>query len=90
MDETASPWRDPWGWGLALWGALLAAAAYPPGVLGPLVLVGPAPLWAACLSSRPGPAFRRGWCYGLGFFAGLVWWIAPTGRGSFPYRVTVG
>lgn len=84
MAETGSWWRDPRGCGLALWGAALAVFGFPPTGLWPLVLIGPAPLWASCLTgaTEGRSAWRRGlargWLYGIGFYGGLIWWIVPT------------
>jgi apolipoprotein N-acyltransferase len=78
MDETASKWRDPVLWGLALWGALVAALAFPPAPVWPLVFVAPAPLWALSAGLPWRAAFLRGWAYGAGFFGALLWWIVVT------------
>lgn len=84
MKPSPSWWQDPWPWALALWGAGLSLLAFPPADLWPLVLVGPAPLWASCAlapacgRSAARRGFLRGWFYGFGFFAALVWWIVPT------------
>jgi apolipoprotein N-acyltransferase len=43
-----------------------------------LVLVAPFPLWAASVGVPWRAAFRRGFCYGLGFFGFLLWWIVVT------------
>ncbi len=87
MGATRSWWRDPWVWGLALWGAALAALAFPPGPLGPLAAVAPAPLWVASVGAAPRRALARGWGYGLGFFSALLWWLVPTivRYGSLPW-----
>ncbi len=91
MGGTESPWRDGAAWGLLLWGGVVAALAFPPAAVWPLVLLGPAALWVACLRARPGRAFLRGWLYGVGFFGALLWWIAPTiiRYGSLPVPVGV-
>lgn len=89
MAETASPWRDAPAWGLALWGAAVAALGFPPGSLWPLAVFAPAPLWAASAGATPRRAAWRGWLYGLGFFGTLVWWIVPTilRYGGLPWPV---
>lgn len=78
MDEIASKWRDPVPWGLALWGALVAALAFPPAPVWPLALLAPAPLWALSVGVPWRRAFLMGWAYGAGFFGALLWWIVPT------------
>ncbi len=78
MAETASRWRDPRAWGLAAWGAAVAALGFPPTGVWALALVLPAPLWAAALGVSPRRGFLLGWIQGFGFFATLLWWIART------------
>ena len=68
MEETGSKWRDPKGWMLLAWGALVAALGFPPAPVWPLALVAPAPLWALCLGASARQAARWGWFFGLGFF----------------------
>ncbi|GAB6061321.1 apolipoprotein N-acyltransferase [Deferrisoma palaeochoriense] len=92
MAETGSKWRDPRAWGLAGWGALVAAAGFPPVGIWPLALALPAPLWAATLGAAPGRGFFLGWVQGLGFFGTLLWWIAPTvaAYGGLPWPAAAG
>lgn len=78
LGQAVRGWGDPVQGGLALWGALVAALAFPPAPVWPLVLIAPAPLWTLCVGVSPGRAFSRGWAYGVGFFGALLWWIVLT------------
>lgn len=61
-----------------MWGAVVALAAFPPATFWPLALAAPTPLWLGARGAGPAVGFRRGLCYGLGFFSTLLWWIVPT------------
>lgn len=89
MGRVASLGLDGVAWLLLLWGALIAALAFPPAGAWPVVVLGPSVLWVFALRAPPGRAFLRGWCYGAGFFGALLWWIAPTiiRYGSLPVLV---
>ncbi len=78
MGATGSRWRDPWPWGLALWGAAVAALCFPPGPAWPGALLGPVPLWVAATGRTPRRGAWLGWAWGAGFFGALLWWLVPT------------
>ncbi len=92
MAGTASRWPDSSAWGLAAWGALVGALAFPPVGLWGLALFGPFPLWVLSVDVPWKRAFGRGLFYGLGFFGALLWWIVATvvRYGGLPWAAGVG
>lgn len=70
--------RDPQTWrrlGLSALSGLMAALAFPPLDLGPLVLVALIPLVWALRGARPGVAAACGWVYGAALLGIVCSWI---------------
>lgn len=77
MAATARNWPERAAVALLLWGAAVAWLGFPSTGFWPLALIGPAPLMALA-AARPARAFAYGYAYGLGFFAGLLYWLVHT------------
>ena len=86
--------RDPQTWrrlGLSALSGLLAALAFPPLDLGPLVLVALTPLLWALRDARPRVALACGWVFGAALLAIVCSWIVFFGAVAIvPFVVWMG
>lgn len=80
-DSASSPLLRRWGWLICLLGGAFMALAYLPYDYGNIVWLGLLPLlcvlWGQEL--RFWQAFRKGWCYGMGWYCVSFWWIHEVG-----------
>lgn len=80
-DSAPAPLLRRWGWLICLLGGAFMALAYLPYDYGNIVWLGLLPLlcvlWGQEL--RFWQAFRKGWCYGMGWYCVSFWWIHEVG-----------